>query len=152
MVLPSGPNHTAITLQFWNYQEMEDAGSGCYDGSILEISTDGGTTWTKLDNTVLQTDPYDGLISSTFNNPLSGEEAWCGDPQDWLRSVVDLDAYAGETVQFRFRLGTDSSVDHPGWDIDDVWVQSCVPEGTDDIFADGFESGDASAWDGHTTP
>ena len=152
MVLPSGPNHTAITLQFWTYQELEDGGDGCYDGGILEISTDGGSNWTYLPTTVMQTDPYDGPIDDGFSNPLIGFDAWCGDPQAWLRSVVELDAYAGETAQFRFRLGTDSSVSHPGWDVDDVWVQSCVPEGTDDIFADGFESGDVSAWDGQTTP
>ena len=95
----------------------------------------------------LLTDPYDGPINASFSNPLAGLDAWCGDPQAWLNSiVVDLDAYAGQTVQFRFRLGTDSSVSHPGWDIDDIWVQSCVPEASGGIFADGFESGDTSAW------
>ena len=36
-------------------------------------------------------------------------------------------AYAGQTAQFRFRLGSDSSVSDVGWDIDDVTVQSCQP-------------------------
>ena len=148
IVLPSGPDHTAINLQFWNYQEIEDSASGCCDGGILEISTDGGATWTYLPTAQMMTDPYDGPISASFGNPLVGLDAWCGDPQAWLRSVVDLDAYAGETVQFRFRLGTDGSVSHPGWDIDDIWVQSCVPEASGGIFADGFESGDTSAWSG----
>ncbi len=133
------------TLQYWNYQEMEDSGSGCYDGSILEITTDGGATWTQLEDPVLLTDPYAGVVSSSFSNPLANLNAWCGDPQPWLRSVVDLDAYAGETVQFRFRLGTDTSVSHPGWDIDDVLVQSCVAV-VPPLFADGFESGDTTAW------
>ena len=146
IVLPSGPDHTAINLQFWNYQELEDSTAGCFDGGILEISTDGGATWTYLPTAQMMTDPYDGPVSASFSNPLAGLDAWCGDPQAWLRSVVDLDAYAGETVQFRFRLGTDSSVSHPGWDIDDIWVQSCVPEASGGIFADGFESGDTSAW------
>jgi len=151
IALPSGPDHTAINLQFWNYQELEDSTSGCYDGGILEITTDGGATWTYLPTAQMMTDPYDGPIDSGFSNPLIGFDAWCGDPQAWLRSVVDIDAYAGETVQFRFRLGTDNSVNHPGWDIDDVWVQSCVPDASDGIFADGFESGDTSAWSS-TTP
>jgi hypothetical protein len=146
VVLPSGPDHTAINLQFWNYQEMEDSSSGCYDGGVLEISTDGGATWTYLPTAQMMTDPYDGPVSGSFSNPLAGLDAWCGDPQAWLRSVVDLNAYAGATVQFRFRLGSDSSVSRPGWDIDDVWVQSCVPEATDAIFDDGFESGDTNAW------
>jgi hypothetical protein len=151
IALPSGPDHTAINLQFWNYQEIEDATSGCYDGGILEITTDGGATWTYLPTGLMMTDPYNGPVSGSFSNPLAGFDAWCGDPQAWLRSVVDLDAYAGETVQFRFRLGTDSSVSRPGWDIDDVWVQSCVPDAGGAIFADDFESGTTGAW-AITTP
>ncbi len=136
-----------ITLQFWTYQALEDTGSGCYDGGILEISTDDGGSWLQLQGaTVLLTDPYDGAISSCCSNPLQNLQAWCGDPQDWLKSVVALDAYAGETVRFRFRLGTDSSVDHPGWDIDDVEVRSCVEVFNPDVFQDGFESGDTSSW------
>jgi len=41
-------------------------------------------------------------------------------------SVVDLYAYRGQRVQFRFRLGSDSSVGLEGWYIDDVMVQGCV--------------------------
>ena len=46
-------------------------------------------------------------------------------PQAYLNSIADVSAYAGQTVQFRFRLGTDASVSRPGWNIDDVAVQSC---------------------------
>lgn len=132
---------TPVTLRFWNYQEIEDSGTGCFDGAVLEISTD-GATWTRLESELL-TDPYDGPVSTSFSNPIGGENAWCGDPQDWLQSVVELDAWAGQTVQLRFRLATDSSVGRPGWWIDDVTVQSC---GSGDLFTDGFESGDTSAW------
>jgi len=146
IVLPSGPDHTAISLLFWNYQEMENSSSGCFDGSILEITTNSGSTWSYLPTGSMVTDPYDGPIDGGYSNPLIGFDAWCGDPQDWLRSVVDLDAFAGETVQLRFRLGTDSSLSHPGWDIDDVSIQSCVPDNPGMVFTDGFESNDTSAW------
>jgi bacillopeptidase F (M6 metalloprotease family) len=136
---------TPLTLQFWNWQEIEDSFSGCYDGGVLEISTDAGATWTQLPTGVMQTDPYDGPISTSYSNPLGGEDAWCGDPQDWTRSVVDLGAYVGQTARFRFRLATDSSTGHTGWVVDDVVVQSCV--NTSILFQDGFESGDTSAWD-----
>jgi len=140
------PTNTPLTLQFWNWQEMEDSSGGCFDGGVLEISTDAGVSWTELPTTVMQTDPYDGLISTSFSNPLGGLDAWCGDPQDWMRSVVDLDAHAGQTARFRFRIGTDSSVSREGWYIDDVAVQACVPVDIDSIFADGFESGDTGQW------
>ena len=120
------PNESDLTLQFWNRQEMEDRSGGCYDGGILEVSTDAGTTWTQITSGLL-TDPYDGPVSTSYNNPIGGKNAWCGDPQAWLNSVIEIDAYAGQTAQFRFRLGTDSSVSRPGWNIDTVKVQSCVP-------------------------
>ncbi len=63
----------------------------------------------------------------------------------WKKEVVNLDAYAGQTVRFRFRLGTDSSVSREGWYIDDVAVQTCIPYAPP-LFADGFEGGDSSAW------
>ncbi|MEW5989130.1 MAG: S8 family serine peptidase, partial [Chloroflexota bacterium] len=141
VALPSGQG--PLTLQFWNYQAIEDiSGGGCYDGAILEISTDGGGNWTQLESELL-TDPYDGAVSSSFGNPLGGLNAWCGDPQAYLNSIVDLDAYAGQTVNFRFRLGSDSSVSREGWYVDDVVVQSCVPE-EPPIIAGVTTSGDVS--------
>lgn len=124
VTLPTG--QSPLALLFWNYQEMEDrAAGGCYDGGILEISTDSGNSWTQLPNANLLTDPYNGPINAS-SNPLNSLNAWCGDPQDWLKSAVALNAYAGQTVNFRFRLGTDSSVGREGWTIDDVVVQSCL--------------------------
>ena len=123
IVLPSG--QSPLTFQFWNYQEMEDHSGGCFDGGILEVSTDGGSTWDYI-NSGLLTDSYDGPISTSWGNPLGGVDAWCGDPQAYLNSIVDIDAYAGQSVQFRFRLATDSSFSRPGWDVDDVLVQSCT--------------------------
>ncbi len=117
-----------LTLQFWNYQWIEDATTGCYDGGLLEISQDGGATWAQIESDLL-TDPYDGAIRTGTGNPLAGLNAWCGDPQDWLNSVVALDGFAGETVQFRFRLGSDNAIGREGWYVDDVLVQACVLDG-----------------------
>ncbi len=139
------PSDSPVTLQFWNWQEIESSFSGCYDGGVLEISIDGGASWTLLSTTAMQTDPYDGPISTAFGNPLGGEDAWCGEPQDWLRSVVDLDPYASELARFRFRLATDSSSGREGWYIDDLTIQSCLVSDPP-LFSDGFENGDLAAW------
>ena len=55
--------------------------------------------------------------------------------------MVSLDAYAGQNVSFRFRLGSDSSVGRvpDGFYLDDVTVQSCVAGNNDIIFVDGFD-------------
>ena len=98
------------------------------NGAIIEVSTNAGTTWTQIGGSALLTDPYNGLVSTSFSNPLGGSQAWCGNPQAYLNSVVDLTAYAGQTVQFRFRLANDSSLGqpNPGWAIDDVKVAGCA--------------------------
>jgi len=124
VALPAGQN--PVVLKFWNWQHMETRTGGCYDGGILEVSNNGGTTWTQVVSPSLLTDPYDGSVSASFSNPLANLNAWCGNnPQPYLNSIVDVSAYAGQTVQFRFRLGTDTSANRPGWNIDDVVVQSC---------------------------
>ena len=92
----------------------------------------------------MMTDPYDGPTTG-----LGDLDGWCDDlgaaATLWKKAVVDIDAYAGQTVRFRFRLGTDSSVSREGWYVDDVAVQACIPY-EPPLFADGFESGDQSAW------
>jgi hypothetical protein len=135
IAIPAG--FTPVSLKFWNWQHMETRTGGCYDGGILEVSTNGGTTWTQLGGASLLTDPYDGPVSASFGNPLANLNAWCGNnPQPYLNSIVDISSYAGQTVQFRFRLGSDNSVSRPGWYIDDVVVQVC----SDLIFKDGFQT------------
>ena len=130
-----------VALKFWHYQSIESRAGGCYDGAVVEISTNGGGSWTRLEAQLL-TDPYDGPVSTCCSSPLSGANAWCGDPQDWTLSIVDLSAFAGQTVRLRFRLATDYIVSREGWYVDDLTVQACVSR----IFNDGFESGDTSLW------
>jgi len=138
IALPTGA--LPLTLQYYNDQTIEDAtGGNCWDAGILEISVDDGASWEQVADSQLLTDPYDGEVNNFTSgpNPLAGLRGWCGDPQDWIRSIVDLSPWEGQTVRFRFRLGTDGSVGRPqGWKIDDVRVQSCF---TEDVWADGFE-------------
>jgi hypothetical protein len=113
-----------FTLGFWNYQYLQDRPGGCYDGGVLEVSTDGGGSWTQLDSQLVS-DPYNGPIATDTSNPLAGQRAWCGKPQSWLESLVDLDEFAGEVIQLRFRLGTDNTFGYEGWYVDDVIVKVC---------------------------
>jgi len=127
-----------LTLQYYGKRDMEDGGSACYDGGLLEYTTDGGANWQQVDGARLLTNPYTGPIDDGFSNPLANRDGWCG-RQDWTRTVVDLSGLEGETVQFRYRIGTDSSVSADDWHIDDVRLQSCRVA-TEEIFVDGFES------------
>jgi len=100
VAIPS--NLTDLTLKFWNQQDIKSGGANaCSDGALVEVSADGGSTWVQLTGGLL-TDPYDGTVSTAFDNPLSGKLAWCGDPQAYLNSIIDVQSYAGRSVQFRF--------------------------------------------------
>ncbi|MEP7043172.1 MAG: S8 family serine peptidase [Dokdonella sp.] len=118
-----------LSLEFWNQQSLKSlTSSSCQDGAVVEISSDDGSTWTQIPGSKLLTDPYNGPISSSFGNPLANHQGWCGDPQAYLNSIVNLQGYAGQTVKFRFRLGHDR-FDHrsdPNWAIDDVSVRGCA--------------------------
>jgi hypothetical protein len=123
VLLPVGEN--PVVLKFWHLPNLENSGTtACYDGGILEVSTNGGTTWTQVPPANLLVGGYTGAVSSGFSNPLAGLQAWCGGSA-YGQTIADVSAYAGQTVQFRMRIGTDSSVSRPGWDVDDVMVQSC---------------------------
>jgi lysyl endopeptidase len=113
------PIGASSTLTFWHRYQFEGSS---YDGSVLEISTD-GLNWTDL-GTYITANGYNGTISTSYSNPLGGRQAWTGDLTTWTRVEVDLTSFAGQTVQIRWRLGCDSSISDVGWYIDDVEVTS----------------------------
>ncbi|MBY6203366.1 S8 family serine peptidase [Halomonas denitrificans] len=137
-----GSDRLPLTLRFWNHQELEDASGACWDAAVLEISTDGGASWTDLNGSAILHRAHDGTVNdfSGGPNPLAGMDAWCGDPRAWDDYVIDLSAYADETIQLRFRVGTDGTVGgRAGWTIDDLRVEACEVV-TEEIFIDGFET------------
>jgi hypothetical protein len=96
-----------------------------FDGGVIELSTDGGTTWT--DAAMLGVTPgYNRTISTVFGNPLAGRMAYSGTSTGFpARSLVTLNfgtRFAGQSVRLRFRIGTDTSVAGTGWNIDDIEV------------------------------
>jgi hypothetical protein len=114
---------SADTLTFWHQYQFEGTN---YDGSVLEISTDLGDSWTDL-GAYITANGYNGTISSGFSNPLSGRQAWTGDLNEWTEVSVDLSSFTGQQVMIRWRLGCDSSIGDVGWYIDDVQITSPLP-------------------------
>ncbi|HSR99675.1 MAG TPA: M36 family metallopeptidase [Kofleriaceae bacterium] len=96
-----------------------------FDGGVIELSTDGGTTWADA-ATLGVTPGYTRTISTVFSNPLAGRMAYSGTSTGFpARSLVTLDfgtRFAGQSVRLRFRIGTDTSVAGTGWNIDDIEV------------------------------
>ncbi len=75
-----------------------------WDFCMVDVSTDGGTTWT----------PLRGGYGS----------APSGDSYGWTITSLDLSAYAGQTINIRFYFDTHDSLynDFTGWYIDNVLV------------------------------
>ncbi len=99
-----------------------------WDGGVLEVSTDGGTSWTDVADYV---DPgYVGTLGDLADNPLANREAYADESPDWpamQKVVLDFgSAFAGAQVQFRFRLGSDQAASDVGWEIDDVGLSGIL--------------------------
>ncbi|NLB71727.1 MAG: hypothetical protein GX797_06960 [Chloroflexi bacterium] len=114
-----------VSLIFWHRWTF-DSPTACNDGAILEVSLDGGVTWSQVGKPYMLTNPYNGIVTTGAYNPLVGKQAWCQNETEWVRTVVDLNPFKGKTAQFRFRLGTGSSGSAEGWYIDDVQFQTCA--------------------------
>lgn len=81
-------------MEFRSYIDTEPD----YDNGFVELSRDGGSTWTLLETLTGSSGAYD------------------------LRSL-DLGAFAGSHARFRFRMMADSSIERRGWYIDDFSLQ-----------------------------
>lgn len=116
-------DQSPITLQFWNYQDLQPGLDSCMDGVLIEVSINGGE-WLPLDNSWLSL-PYDGVINPLRDNPLENKSAWCGFPRDWHLITISLNSFTGQAIRFRFRLGSNNAIAAEGWYIDDLSIWTC---------------------------
>ena len=97
-----------------------------FDGCVLEFSTNGGGTWTDVitGGGSFVSGGYNGLISTSFMNPIAGRNAWTGTSAGgYIDTVVNLPAALnGQSVMFRWLIGSDNSVAATGQWVDDVQI------------------------------
>lgn len=114
-----------------------------WDGGVIEVSTDGGNTW--KDAAKFTTVDYDGPIGTDADNPLGGSDAFTGKSAGYpALAKVALDfgeQFAGQTIQIRFRIGTDQQVGADGWFIDDLAVDGATNQPFFEIVDDACEPG-----------
>ena len=84
-----------------------------WDGGVVEISIDGGTTWTDLGEDMTQ-NGYNSIIY------YGSRPAYVGSSNGWIETRVDLSAYANQLAKIRFQMRYDFSVSNDGWYIDDI--------------------------------
>ncbi len=95
-----------------------------FDGGVLEISLNGGPFVDILvAGGSFVSGGYNRTLSTGFSNPLPGRQAWSGNSNGYITTIVNLPASAaGQNVQLRWRFGSDSSVSSTGWRVDSISV------------------------------
>jgi len=110
---------------FINIRHNHDFETPDWDGGVIEYSTDTGVSWLDMTNLPITNGNYNGTISAGDTNPLAARSGFVGSSGGYISTLIDLASLAGSSVRFRFRLGTDSIIAAPGWDIDEVVMFTC---------------------------
>ena len=118
------------TLHFMYKIDSEISGTypdSAYDGGVLEISVAGGA-FTPL--TPVGGYPkifrYRTTGGQPVTGPMPGRRCSAG-TLTWSAASVDLAAYTDQSVQFRFRFGSDNSTGKEGWYVDDIYLDGREP-------------------------
>ncbi len=121
-----------------------------WDGVVVEISNDGGNTWTDLP----PSGGYPSNFGQTGNPPINAcgypatQGAYSGSSGGGFQSKTSsLAAYAGQTVRIRWRFSSDPGVEETGFFLDGVSVTNAsTPYPCGGLFLDGFETGNTLEW------
>lgn len=106
-------------LVLWVTYDLERNAGGTifYDLAWVEVSTNGGTSWTRLGSSMSG--------GTNWYNVSSG--AWGGRSTGWVRATHPLIGTAGESdVRVRVRLDADSSTQLEGFAFDDIEIRDDV--------------------------
>ena len=116
--LPSG--NGGIVFEFWTRSEVED--DTHYDRRMIEVSTDGGATWTEL---------------LRIGSPV----------EPWTLHSLDLSSYAGQTIDLSFTFRTMDGLGNwfIGWLVDDVVVRTTPQAFPETCRGDG-SAGPCACW------
>jgi hypothetical protein len=132
LLMPPFTVEQGTRLRFQHRIEAEvssDYPDSACDGGIVEVTLD-GSQWDLLTAQA-------GIYNKNFcwidgddepaTHPFPGGTPCFSGELDWQESTFSLFDYASETVQLRFRFGSDQGVSLEGWYIDDVVVEHFFP-------------------------
>jgi hypothetical protein len=91
-----------------------------YDGGVLELGIGSGP-WADIlaAGGSFVSGGYNDTLNSSYSNPLAGRQAWSGNSGGFITTLVNLPSTAsGQTLQLRWRCGSDNSNGGLGWYVD----------------------------------
>ncbi|MBO9561490.1 MAG: M36 family metallopeptidase [Niastella sp.] len=111
---------TLSTLSFWHYYDTEAA----FDGGVVEISTNGGSSWQDLGAYMTQ-NGYNSNLPPFPGDPIpTTRRGFSGSSDQFIQTIVPLTGFAGKTAQLRFRFVSDNTMGADGWYIDDILLKN----------------------------
>ncbi|MEZ5454744.1 MAG: S8 family serine peptidase [Lysobacteraceae bacterium] len=150
---PDGANYASNTCAYLTLPAMTLGDAGVlsfkarynleeeWDGVVLEISTDGGASWSTLN----PDGGYPSSFAQTTNPPVNAcgyletQPAFSGSSGgQFISYTANLAAYAGDTVQLRWAFSSDPGSEEAGFYLDEVRIQSTFNV----MFKSGFEDGE----------
>ncbi|MBI4535697.1 MAG: immune inhibitor A [Ignavibacteriae bacterium] len=102
-------------LRFWTKWAIEPS----WDFGTVEISSNGGSTWTTLRAEL----SHSGSGRSGSKQPTGtwGYESYTPG-LTWIEQSIDLSSYVGNQIKLRFRVQADGSEERDGFYVDDIRV------------------------------
>ena len=97
-----------------------------FDGGVLELSTDGGNTFQDIlaAGGSFVMGGYNRTISTDRGSPIAGRQAWSGNSEGFITTVVNLPAI--QTLgRLRWRMASDNTGVNEGWRVDTVNITWC---------------------------
>lgn len=105
---------STATLQFDNFIDIEEG----WDFGMVQVSTDGGDTWSSLEN---ENTRYD-IVDDGYPAILEQLPGFTGYYDSWKKESFDLTAYTGQKILINFRYMTDWGYNDSGWFIDNIEI------------------------------
>ena len=125
--LPPAP----LSLTFRHNFNLEASGENPnlgFDGGVLELSTDGGNTFQDIlaAGGTFAIGGYNRTISGDRDSPIAGRQAWSGNSEGFVTTVVNLPIFLPFGSRLRWRMASDTTGSDEGWRVDTVDIIGCV--------------------------
>ena len=131
VTLPAGSAATLTFQAAYDIEDCEEPGNEVVPCDYAYVEVDTGSGWTSIPGSI-----------STDGNAIDGETGG-----EWVEATFDLSAYAGQSIDLRFRYTTDGAAGGNVEELPDgLFVDAIVidVDGTV-VFEDGAEDG-ANGW------
>jgi len=116
--------------QNFNLEASETNPNLGFDGGVLEFSTDNGNTFQYVPPGAFLLGGYNRTISSDRGSPIGGLQAWSGNSEGFITTVVSLPSIQSPGGRLRWRMASDTQSGNEGWRVDSVNISFCHGQGT----------------------